>query len=173
MKPKKLLTFAGLAVTALASVQLANAQLVLNGGWQSNLLSVANSPTDESPYVFTTTETTQFSVTDAFVVGDTFSVFDNGSLLFTTSVGAGVPFAPSDFTADDAWESGNYSIGSIILAPGDYQISIVGDGAAGVPAGLYVRLDSAEEVSEIPEPGSSLALLGLFAAGFLTRRRNR
>lgn len=154
---------------ALSVATFANA-ITLNGGWESDQIDAAQTDSQNSTYFINLLESAVFSITDAFIVGDTFFVYDFGSLILTTSVAAGTPFTPSNGTADSAWESGSYSIGSVALAAGSHEITIQGDGAGGVPAGLFVRLDSA---SSVPDSGATLALLGLAMGSIALLRRKR
>ena len=169
MKTKTSIPSIAAAVISLLAVDSAEAAITLNGGWQDDQIAASNVDSNNSPYVFSYTFPVQLSLTDAFLVGDTFFVYDFGSLILTTSVSAGAPFSPSNAIADSAWEGGSYSIGSIMLAPGLHEITIQGDAFAGAPAGYYLRLDAS--VSAIPEP-SNAAILGLLlGTGLLGRFR--
>ena len=144
--------------------------ITIDGGWEFDTVQGANNPSQESPYVFSLAKKAVFSITDAFVQGDNFMAFASGKLILETFVGAGAAFAPSVTMADQAWESGVYSICSVVLGPGDYEIDIVSDLGSGFGgAGFYVRLDS--YVVGVPDSGSTLVLLGAALLGFVAIRR--
>jgi hypothetical protein len=162
-------TLAAVACTLLTFGSIPHASaasLILGAGWSSDTINATSADSLSSPYLLTFTSPAVFSVTDAFVVGDTFFVYNFGSLILTTSVAAGTPFTPSDALADNAWESGAYSIGSVLLPAGNHSITIQGDGGGGVPAGFYARVDAA-----VPEPGSSAVLLTIALAGISVASR--
>lgn len=59
----------------------------------------------------------------------------------------------------------------IELPAGAYRISIWGDGAGGIPAGFYTRLDSGRCIPETSTVVSGLALAGLVGVGAWRRCR--
>ncbi len=158
-----LAALAALALGTSAAPAFASS-ITLGGGWVADQISAADpTPSQNSAYTFTLTGFGMFRVTDAYVAGDTFYVRDGSSnLILTTTIGS-PPSNPSGFgdnsTADTAWSSSSYGHGEVLLFPGSYSLTVTGDGAGGVPAGFFVRLDAAA-----PEP-STLALLGLGGAG--------
>ena len=170
MNMKKHAVYGILAIVSLLGLgltQSAKATPVLNAGFLYDEIEAANTNSLGSPYVFGYGFATTFSITDAFAVGDTYYVYDFGSLILTTTVAAGAPFAtPGDPTGEAAWESGAYSIGSILLAPGLHFITVQGDCAAGCPAGFYDRLDVA-----VPDGGWTVSLLGFALVGLGMVRR--
>ena len=110
-----------------------------------------------------------FSITDAYIVGDTFKVYDFGTLILTTVVGAGVAFAiPSDSYADSAWASGSYGIGTVTLGAGSHQITVQGDGAGGLPAGFFDRLDTSKSV---PDSSATFGLISLGLVAIVAARK--
>lgn len=153
-----------LAATAAAFFASAHAAPVLDGGWFSDQIGAAGTNSDSSPYVFTLTSDAFFRITDAFAPGDDFVVNNNGSLLLDPGLAAFPMGFGDDSDADDAWTDMDFESGEILLAAGMYSITVQGDGGGGLPAGFFVRLDSA---SEIPVPAAAplmLAGLGAIAA---------
>lgn len=143
--------------------------LVVGSGWQFDQISTSNVESDNSPWTFTLTTSGVFSVTDAFIAGDTYDVFDVGGLLVTTTFAAAPTYwTPVGDAADFAWVNLSYSRGQLLLGPGSYAFDVFGNTLpGGVPAGFYVRVDT---INEVPAP----AALGLFAmglAGLLVARR--
>lgn len=104
-------------------------------------------------------------VTDAFLSGDAFNIFNFDTLIGTTSTpsqGGNCGSNPDDCFADPLVSKGAFD-----LAPGQYSLRIVptaspfGNGAA------YFRVD---EVKEVPEPAS---VLGLLAFGLAAANRSK
>ena len=96
-------------------------------------------------------------------------MFDVSGLLVTTTFAAAPTYwTPVGDPADFNWVNLAYSRGQLLLAAGSYAFDVFGNNLpGGVPAGLYVRLDT---INEVPAP----AALGLFAvglAGLLVARR--
>ncbi len=113
-------------------------------GWLPDQVTwQAFDPSDNSPYDFLLTSPAWFRVTDAFLVGDTWTVTDFGSTILTTAF-VGYPEGFGDNpTADAAWMSPLYGSGEVLLLPGVHHLVVTTDGAAGIPAGGFVRLDLA------------------------------
>ncbi|MEM1381680.1 MAG: VPLPA-CTERM sorting domain-containing protein [Pseudomonadota bacterium] len=158
-----------LAATAAALFASANAAPVLDGGWFGDQIDDVGINSASSPYVFTLTNDAFFRITDAFIPGDDLVVNNNGSLLFDPGFAAFPMGFGDNIDADTPWTDMDFESGEILLTAGMYSITVQGDGAAGLPAGFFVRLDSA---SEIPVPAAAplmLAGLGAIAA----RRRKK
>ncbi len=141
------------------------AVLTLNAPWSSDQLDVAGAPTQQSAWEFTIDTPAAFRISDDFIVGDQYFATDiNLGLLGATSFfGPRPPTGPGG-AGEAAWQSGNYQTLEVVLAPGNYSITITGDGAGGLPAGLWVQLE------KVPTPGA-VALLGL--GGLVATRRRR
>src|SRR4029078_7218350 len=91
----------------------------LDAGWVPDAIDDACTPSEPSPYVFTLPSSAYFRITDQFVVGDTYFVY-NGSvapenlILTTVFNGPQAPLTPvGDPLGEEGWESGDYSHGQI------------------------------------------------------------
>jgi hypothetical protein len=139
---------------------------VLNGDWFGDQIDDAGVASLFSPYEFTLDTPAYFRVTDQFIVGDTYFLTDAtlGFLGQTTLNGAQAPTTNGTGLGEDGWRSADYGHFETILAPGNYSITLTGDGAGGLPAGMFIQLE------KIPAPGAA-ALLGL--GGLVATRRRR
>lgn len=157
-------------VVAILSLPVSNAVAdpILDAGWAYDEISAPFVPSTFSPYDFTVTSPTLFSLTDAFIVGDTYLYTDFGAIVGITSYSLYSPFALSDTTADAAWIDLAYKHGQWLLEAGTYQLVVMGDGVGGLPAGFYARLDTVA----VPEP-SALLLLGGGLLGLVMYGRKR
>jgi hypothetical protein len=125
---------------------------ILGAGWAYDQINAAFVPSVDSPYIYNLGSAAVFTITDDFVVGDVYQVFDFGVLILTTAIwGAMPPFGPGD---PFGWVTAGYAKGQILLAPGPHQLVVMGNGAGGIPAGFYTRIDNAT----VPEPGLLLIL---------------
>ena len=172
MKSKVLITIALLAGALAAKAQELNtANLpapapVLNAGWNYDQVDVVAQNSEDSPYVYNITSPEEFTITDAFVAGDNYFVYDNGILILTTTVPGG-PGTPTSNPAT-AYADGGFSEGSVLLGDGSHSLTIQSDLGAGLgAAGFYDRLDSVSA----PDGGLTAGLLslGMLALGFVRR----
>ena len=163
----------GVPTPALAGV------LLEDTGWQYDQVDVVGLPSESSPVTFNVSVEDApgiFSLSDGFIAGDVYTISVNGgpNILSTFTVpthgfdvaannfGPAAVYFAADFL-DPTW-----SHLQVLLAPGDYSITITGDGAGGIPAGFGVRLDSVG----VPEP-LSLSLFGAGLAGVAAMRRRK
>lgn len=154
---------AAFAIAAPASA----AVLLADSGWQGDTIYGVDTPSDQSAWTFTVAGPATFRITDAFVTGDVFSLYDGAILLakttFTTTA------EPIDAYYGTAWSDTSYSRLSYLVGPGSYSFTITGDGAGGVPAGFAVRLDT---TSAVPEPATwAMMITGFGLVGGAMRRR--
>jgi len=162
MAKKLFLIFTVFAI--LLSAQVAGATAITADGlWHTFLFEGAESAWDLT-FEFTLTETATLTVTDTYVSGDQFDVFNFDAYLGPTST----PTAQGAFTTDFDYAAANpeWSTGVWILGPGSYSIwgiavqSPYESGAGGL------KLESGGDV--VPIPGAvwllGSGLLGL--AGF-------
>ncbi len=145
---------------------------VLNGGWEvdanidaSDRVLAANADNEDGAYIYSLARPAVFRITDAFVAGDVWNVYDFGSLILTTAFVAFPAGFGDNAPADAAWTDAAYSSGEVFLTARSHSITVQGDGAGGMPARFFVRMDA-------PEPGT-VALLCFGLAGILASRRLR
>ncbi len=147
-------------------VSTASAAPILDGGWAYDQISAAFVDSDGSPYVYALPNPAYFRITDDFIDGDTYYVYDFGLPILTTTLAyAGVPTGFPD-PGESAWVSPLYSGGEVVLGIGPHSLTIQGDGVGGIPAGFYTQLTS------VPAPGAILlGSIGVSLVGWLRRRR--
>ncbi len=150
----------------------------LDGGWaydqvQSYVISYGSTPTagaasDASPYTFTLGASATFQITDAFVSGDSYAVYNGNTLILTTSGGI-IGSSASATTGAAAWaDPPDYSQGSIVLGPGSYSVTVESlNETAILPAGFFTELSSSSSIPPVPDGGSISAITGLLWAGLL------
>ena len=166
-------------VSALAAAQNFNPGAsapapVLNQGWSYDEALAVNTPSVDSPYTFNYPFQTIFRVTDQFIPGDVYNVYDNDLLILTSTFnGAQAPLTPvGDPLGESGWENGAYSHGAVILPAGLNVIKVTDtiDWASFgypsyYPAGFYDRIDA------VPDGGVSALLLGGAVLGIVGLRR--
>jgi hypothetical protein len=115
---------------------------------------------NEGPFTFTATSNVQLFVTDDFLKGDQFGIYDFGTSIGLTS---SVPNASGDELGPEAaYADPTYSHGVFDLGPGNHSITIQLENNPYSGGRGYLMV--------IPEPGT-LSLLGL--AGLALIRRGR
>jgi hypothetical protein len=145
--------------------------LVVGSGWNSFSWDGTGVDPDpvfnlEGAFTFTVPASSTYDllVTDAYLDGDQFTVYNFGSPLFTTSTPLNDGQNTSSF--DAAYASSAWSHGSELLGPGNYSITLqtisYADDAPSGAAGI--------QLESVPEP-SAFCLLALGAGLVLTARR--
>jgi hypothetical protein len=167
----KLLVGAALAGSLFAAHAQA-ATLVVGGGWRLFQFdgpgsSIRDSGTGDSSYDFLLGGPATLNVTDAYVIGDVFEIFDNGVSVFTT--GAFNLAGPTTDDAEGAFAGTTYSRGSIVLAAGSHSITGVATSSPTGAGGAFIELVS----GGVPEPATwAMMLAGFGMVGVMARRRS-
>jgi hypothetical protein len=126
----------------------------------------------DSPWEIRLDGAALFRITDAFMKGDTYAVYDNGvekPILETPGVAEFSMFLPGFDNPEFCYEDPSFSHGAIVLAPGEHSLTIqvlyspFGYGDA------YFRID---RIVAAPEP-LSIMLLGSGLLGLVAIRRSR
>jgi len=145
--------------------------LTVDGGWQEFFFGGVGSFNDEGPWTFSSATPTILTVTDAFLDGDQFNVYDNAALLGATSVPVNDGTQVND-DPDAAFASPKFSHGQWFLVAGNHSITIeailspYGSGAG------YLRADTAQSIVPLPAAAwSGLALLGMMGIAAVRRIR--
>jgi hypothetical protein len=168
------LALAGLFTLALPRPAAADTIIPVDGTWQSFFWSggpgVFN---DSGAFTFSWPGTVKLTVTDSYVVGDRFEVYDSGNLIGTTSKPTlGVPDEPN---LDAGLADPNFSHGFFTLSAGSHSLTFktieVAPGFPGGGAGFKVQ-PSSVDTRQVPEP-TGLALACLGGAGLAWRLRRR
>ncbi|MFQ3665694.1 MAG: PEPxxWA-CTERM sorting domain-containing protein [Sphingomonadaceae bacterium] len=150
---------------ALAAPLFAATPLVVNADWDVDQIDVAGDPSARSPWEFTLTKPGVFRVLDCCIAGDVWSI--SGDIVGTSSFYVGGPLPPV-LTPYGEWFDASFSKFQKVLSPGTYMFSITGDGAGGLPAGVWLS------VVDVPEPATWMMLItGFGLVGFAMRRRSR
>ena len=155
-----------IALALLAAPLPASAAvLVVDTGWQDDVLRAAGRPTDNSAWTFTIANGAHFSLTDCCNTGDIYTL--SGDFSGFTTVGAGASDIRGTGSYGSSWLNPALGKFTKYFGAGTYTFSITGNGAGGIPAGLGLRLDSA-----IPEPASwAMLIAGFGLVGMAQRRR--
>jgi hypothetical protein len=156
--------------TAFAVVPASATTLLAGSGWQDDTATSPGIPSNGSTWDFTLTGNGLFSVTDAFLTGDVYTL-SGGATGSTTFYAGSAMDVQADGYYGTAWTNAGYSKIAVSLLAGTYSVSIAGDCTAGCPAGFAVRLDEVT-TSAVPESSTwAMMLVGFGGIGFAVRRR--
>ena len=168
-----------LTVLGMPSISFANAINVGDGWHHFSWSGGPNVTQAESAFTFTSAAAVKVNVTDAFVSGDRFQLYDKGSLIGTTSQINGITTWTDN---PDTAFAGLFSKGTFTLGAGSHALVLK---TIQIPSGLdsgtaFLRVVGGGDgggvgVASVPEPGTlvlvSMGLAGLAAGRF--RRRSR
>jgi hypothetical protein len=135
--------------------------ITVDGGWQS--FSWTNAPgtmNTEGPLSYTSAQQTKLTVTDAFLDGDRFQVFDKDMPLGLTSPATDDGTQIGD-KASAALSNPKFSSGSFLLSPGSHSITIkiVGTAVGHSMGTGFLRADTLGAPSHTPEPAGLTLVL--------------
>lgn len=146
----------------LSSVTAHATAITVDSGWVPFSFGAVGSGASGQPFTFSSAGTTTLTVTDAFLSGDRFEVFNFASSLGLTSAptssGVDIFSNPDGALLDPQWSSGSW-----VLGAGSYSITITTVASPFGGGGAYLRVDSG---GTVPDGSSTfvLALIGLVAA---------
>jgi len=132
--------------------------ITVGGGWSYFSVSSVGVGAAEEPFTFTSAVAVQLDVTDFLCLGDRFQVFDNATLLGSTS--AAIP-DPDDcdttaYTPDGAFADARWSSGSFVLAAGSHSITVImSENDRGGGAGAALRVEVASQTTTTVARGSA------------------
>jgi hypothetical protein len=168
---RKLLAGAAIAGSLLAT-QAQAATLAVGGGWTLFTFGGTGSniiPGGGSSYDFLLQTSAILQVTDTFVIGDVFQIFDNGVELFITG-----PFNLAGVSVDDpatAFAGTTYSHGFAVLGAGSHSITGVATSSPTGSGAAYIQLT--EGGGAVPEPATwAMMIAGFGMVGCMARRRS-
>lgn len=149
---------------------ICSAAPTLDGDWIKDQIDGSFIDSLMSPYELDLISPAVFRITDLYVAGDTFYVYDEGLLILTTSLLGGAPTTYGTGEAENAWQSDSFQGGEVLLSSGTHSLVVHGDGFGGIPAGFYVQLETF--AAAVPAPGAIiLGSIGACFAGWLRRKR--
>lgn len=168
----KIMIKLAIIAAALAGTAAQAVTLEPDSGWQLFVFGGVGSPITEQNsgdafYDFTLTSAAELRVTDAFVIGDQWEFFLNGSSIGTSSgfdLGGTESFSP-----DEAYAGTTYSTFTFALTPGTYQLTGITTSSPAGAGGAFLQLAS---TAAVPEPASwTMLITGFGLVGAAARRR--
>jgi hypothetical protein len=120
-----LLAAAAATAIAVAGPAAADTQLTVGGGWQTFTFAGVGSGADQQPFTFTSPTPTTLKVTDCCLPGDTFAVYDNGTLIGNTDAVPVTGASCGNSDPDACYADPAISHGAFALAPGAHSITIL------------------------------------------------
>jgi PEP-CTERM motif len=139
--------------------------VVVGSGWQEfNWGNASGAADSQGPFTFTSAIATNLLVTDAFVDGDQFAVFNYGVFIGTTSAPSNDGFSDPNPYADFA--DPRFSSGTFLLGPGSYSITLETIGTAGgySSGGAYLQVEA--QGAPVAEP-ATVTMLGMGVVSLL------
>ena len=158
-----------MAVSA-ATAQAATVDLSLGDGWVEFYFGGDETAWEEE-FRIGSSIPLRLQVTDAYLSGDRFEVFSDGTLLGATSLPGAV--GAHTVSKDEAFASPTWSSGAWLLAAGSHLITgVVTTSPFGSGAGAVRLVEAVPQPAVVPLPAGGLLLLtGLGAIVALRRRR--
>lgn len=152
------------ALSLVAATQAQATTLTVGSDWTFFSFGAEGSAWSDT-FEFTLTESAVFKVTDAYLSGDQFAVYNFGSLLGLTSA----PTTTGDSIGGDydaAFADPRWSSASFVLGAGSYQITGLATLSPFGTGGAAVQL------APVPEP-ETYAMLGAGVAALMLARRRK
>ena len=111
------------------------------GPWASDEVDSEGADSSASPYVLDLTAAGVFYITDAFIPGDIYKVYDNGTPILTTTICDNSHSGDESYSDPDpssCWDSPYFAHGQVSLAAGSHSLTIQDTTNILYPAGFFV-----------------------------------